>query len=155
MVTGVWLLVFLFIVVPLAELAVIIQVGQSLGVWPTIGLLLLVSVVGARMVKFQGLSTLFKAQTRMAKGEIPGEEMISGVAILFAGALMLTPGFITDAVGVVLLLPPLRAPVVKWAMKRWGSNFRMGGGLGGGLGGSTGSGGRFFDTNTTDEDPLN
>ncbi|MGY9071523.1 MAG: FxsA family protein [Acidimicrobiales bacterium] len=141
------LLVFLFILMPLAELAVIIQVGQSLGIVSTIGLLLLVSVVGAWMVKHQGLSVLFKAQTRMARGEVPGEELVSGLAILFAGALMLTPGFITDSVGMALLLPPFRAPVVRWAMKRWGHKFKFGG-----AGGPSTGFGEFYDTNTTDDD---
>ena len=112
-------LVLLFIVVPIAELAVIIQVGQSLGVLSTILLLIAVSIVGAWMVKFQGLLVLMKARERLARGEMPSDELISGLAILIAGALMLTPGFITDAVGIALLIPPIRAILVAFVRRRF------------------------------------
>lgn len=112
-------LVLLFIVVPIAELAVIIQVGQSVGVLATIGLLIAVSIVGAWMVRFQGWSVFRSAQARLARGEMPSDELIAGMAILFAGALMLTPGFITDALGLALLIPPIRKVLIAFVRRRY------------------------------------
>jgi len=112
-------LVLLFIVVPIAELFVIIQVGQSLGVLSTILLLIAVSVVGAWMVKFQGVLVLMRAREKLARGEMPNDELISGLAILIAGALMLTPGFLTDAVGIALMIPPIRAVLVAFVRRRF------------------------------------
>jgi len=103
-----WLL-FLFIVVPLAEIWVIGQVWGAIGGIETILLLLVVSVLGAMLVKQQGVSVLDRIQRRLESGSMPTDELIDGGLILFAGALMLTPGFITDTVGVLLLLPPSRA----------------------------------------------
>ena len=112
-------LVLLFIVMPLAELYVIIQVGQSVGVLWTILLLLTVSIVGAFLVKVEGLRVLFKVREGLMRGELPSDELLSGLAVLLAGALVLTPGFITDAVGLFLLLPPTRAIVVKLLKRRY------------------------------------
>ena len=103
------LLVVLFLVVPFVELFVIIQVGQAIGALPTIAVLVLISVVGAWLVKREGLGVLRRAQARMRSGEVPGSELTDGVLILFAGALLLTPGFLTDVLGILLLLPPVRA----------------------------------------------
>lgn len=103
-----WLL-FLFIVVPLAELWVIGQVWGAIGGIETILLLLVVSILGAMLVKQQGVSVLDRIQGRLSSGSMPTDELIDGGLILFAGALMLTPGFLTDTVGLLLLLPPSRA----------------------------------------------
>lgn len=104
-------LLVLFIVVPIIELAVIIQVGQALGVLPTIGLLLLVSFVGTWLVKREGMGVWRRFNQQVQAGHVPGKEIADGVMILLAGALLLSPGFVTDAVGVLLLLPPVRAAV--------------------------------------------
>lgn len=101
----------LFLVVPFVELFVILQVGREIGALNTIALLVLVSVVGAWLVKREGLSVVRRAQERVNKGAVPGRELVDGVLILFAGALLLTPGFVTDLVAVLLLLPPVRAGV--------------------------------------------
>ena len=102
------LLFVLFLVVPFVELFVILQVGRSIGALNTVAALVVISMVGAWLVKREGLSVLRRAQDRMSKGAVPARELVDGVLILFAGALLLTPGFITDAVGVLLLLPPVR-----------------------------------------------
>ena len=99
----------LFIVIPIIELVLIIQVGQALGAWNTIGLLIIDSLIGAWLVKHQGLGLLKRSRERLQKGEMPSDEIFSGIAILFAGALMLTPGFLTDAVGLIILIPPIRS----------------------------------------------
>lgn len=103
------LLFLAFLVVPFLELFIILRVGGALGVLNTIGLLIVVSAVGAWLVKREGLVVLRRAQGRIKSGGVPTKELIDGVLILFAGALLLTPGFLTDVVGVLLLLPPVRA----------------------------------------------
>jgi UPF0716 protein FxsA len=102
-------LVIVFIVVPLAELFVIIQVSHIFGVVTTLAILLLVSIGGAWLVKREGVGVMRRAQAKVNAGEVPGREITDGILILLAGALLLAPGFITDTLGVLLLLPPVRA----------------------------------------------
>ena len=104
-------LFLLFLVVPFAELFVLLQVGRAIGALNTIAVLLVVSAVGAWLVKREGLAVLHRARQRVNAGAVPGRELVDGVLILFAGALLLTPGFLTDIVGVLLLLPPVRGAV--------------------------------------------
>jgi UPF0716 protein FxsA len=115
-VVGVLALVFL--VVPLAELAVIIQVGQWLGVLDTLVLLVLISVVGAWLAKREGLGVLRRIRQQLDLGRVPGAELVDGFLVLFAGALLLTPGFLTDCLALLLLLPPVRA-AVRRVLRRW------------------------------------
>jgi UPF0716 protein FxsA len=103
------LLVILFIAVPFAELYVLIQVGHAIGVLDTLGLLLLVSIVGAWLAKREGISVIRRMQAALNAGRVPGTELVDGFLILLAAALMLTPGFLTDIVAIFLLLPPVRA----------------------------------------------
>ena len=103
------LLVLVFLVAPLIELAVIVQVAGEIGVLNTIGLLLAVSLVGAWLAKRQGLVTLRRIQASLARSEVPSRELADGALILLAGALMIAPGFVSDAVALVLLIPPSRA----------------------------------------------
>ena len=105
---------------PLLELFVIVQVAGGLGAGQTILLLLVVSVVGAWMVRRSGLGVLRQIRTRLAEGEIPGKELVDGLLILLAGAFMLTPGFLTDAVGLLMLFRPTRAVVRSMLMRRYG-----------------------------------
>ena len=93
-----FLLFVLFIVVPILELMLIIQVGQAVGAWNTVILLVVDSLVGAWLVKHQGLGLLRKSKDRLRNGEMPSDEIFSGVAVLFAGALMLTPGFLLSLI---------------------------------------------------------
>jgi len=111
-------LFLIFVVTPIVELAVIVQVAGSTGVMNTIGLLVLVSLVGAWLVRREGLGILRLAQAELAKGRMPGRELVDGLLVLLAGALMLTPGFVTDAVGLALLLPPVRAVLRLVATRR-------------------------------------
>ncbi|HEV2761153.1 MAG TPA: FxsA family protein [Acidimicrobiales bacterium] len=111
-------LVVLFLVVPLAELYVIIQVGQAFGALNTIALLVIVSAVGAWLVKREGMSVWRRFQRQVESGSVPGKEIADGVMILFAGALLMTPGFLTDLLGISLLLPPVRAVVRGAVMRR-------------------------------------
>jgi len=90
------------------EIVVIIGVGSLLGAWPTVGLLFLISIVGGILLKREGLAAWRRIQENLSEGIIPDKPVTEGVLILFGGALMLTPGFITDAVGLLLLFPPSR-----------------------------------------------
>jgi UPF0716 protein FxsA len=103
------LLFVLFLVVPIAELAVIIRVGQWLGVADTIALLIIMSMTGAWLAKREGLAVLRRIQHQLEMQRVPGAELLDAGLILLAGALLLTPGFLTDVVGILLILPPIRA----------------------------------------------
>jgi UPF0716 protein FxsA len=104
-------LVLLFIVVPIAELAVIIQVGQAIGVWWTIALLIADSILGSVLLRTQGRASWLRFNRAVQSGRIPAREVLDGTLVIFGGVLLLTPGFITDILGLVLLIPPTRAVV--------------------------------------------
>ena len=112
------LLVLLFIVVPIAELYVIIQVGQAIGPLPTIAILLLDSVIGSWLLRQQGRAAWQRFNAALRAGRPPARETADGALILFGGALLLTPGFLTDILGVVLLVPPTRAAVRRMLVRR-------------------------------------
>ena len=123
------LLIFLLLLaMPVLELAVIVQVAERVGVLETLALLVGISVAGAWLLKQQGLATWRSLQASMERGEVPTKQATDGVLILFGGALLLTPGFVTDLFGLVLLLPPTRALVKSsfrklfagWALRRAG-----------------------------------
>jgi UPF0716 protein FxsA len=105
------LLLLLFIVVPIVELYVILQVGQAIGVLPTVVLLIADSVLGSVLMRTQGRAAWRRFNTALAERRIPHREVIDGVLVIFGGALLLTPGFVTDVFGVALLLPPTRAVI--------------------------------------------
>ena len=101
-----WLLVFFL--TPIVEMYLLIEVGGKIGAWPTIGLVMLTAVIGVALLKRQGLETLTRGMQRAQTGEVPITEMAEGILLAVAGALLLTPGFITDAVGFTLLWPASR-----------------------------------------------
>ena len=113
------LLVVLLVLVPLVELAVLVQVASAIGVWNAIGLLLLISLVGAWIVKRQGMAIWKRAQLQITAGRVPTKEMADSVLLLLAGVLLLVPGYVTSAIGLLLLLPPVRALVRGVLVKRW------------------------------------
>jgi UPF0716 protein FxsA len=105
------LLVLLFIVVPIIELFVIIQVGEAIGVLPTIALLIADSILGSMLMRSQGRLAWARFNAALTEGRMPHREVADGALIIFGGALLLTPGFVTDVLGIILLLPPTRALV--------------------------------------------
>jgi UPF0716 protein FxsA len=105
------LLFVLFIIVPIAEIYVIIQVGQAIGALWTILLLIADSIIGARLLSWQGRRAWGRFQEAIAAGRVPHREVLDGVLIVIGGAFLLTPGFITDVFGLLLLIPPSRALV--------------------------------------------
>lgn len=111
------LLIVLFIVVPIAELYVIIKVGELIGVWPTLFLLLLDALLGSWLLRHQGRGAWRRFNEALRAGRFPGREVVDGALIIVGGTLLLTPGFITDVFGAVLLIPPTRA-IARGLLKR-------------------------------------
>lgn len=111
-------LLLLFLLVPLVEIYILIEVGQVIGALSTIGLCVLTAVVGAALLRVQGIRTLIRAQENLSRGEIPAIEMFEGVALAFGGALLLTPGFATDTVGFLCLIPWSRRALIRAALQR-------------------------------------
>jgi UPF0716 protein FxsA len=121
-------LFFLLLLVPIVELWIIVQVSGELGLWATLGLLVLISVAGAWLLKQQGRETWRRLRVTLSRGQMPTEEVADGALILLGGALLMTPGFLTDAFGILFLLPPSRA-LVKGAARRslgWWATRRLG-----------------------------
>lgn len=112
-----FILVFLFVVVPVVEISVLINVGKAIGGFNTIMFVIFTAVLGAYLVKQQGMKTISNLQQEMNAGRMPAMQMAEGVALLFAGAVLLTPGFITDALGFALLTPPIRRGIITWITK--------------------------------------
>lgn len=112
-------LFLLFILVPIAEITVLIKVGQTIGAWYTVGLVMLTAFIGVNVLRYQGFSTLRRAQERLAHQEVPGQEMIEGIVLAVGGALLLTPGFITDIMGFSCLIPPVRKGIVRKLIGRF------------------------------------
>ncbi len=129
------ILLLAFIFVPIIEIGLFIQVGGFLGLWPTIGLVLITAIVGASLVRSQGIQTLMSVQGRLEKGEVPAQQIFEGVMLAVAGVLLLTPGFMTDALGMVVLLPAPRAAIAKYLMSKMVVKTVQGGGFHGGFSG--------------------
>jgi UPF0716 protein FxsA len=111
------LLLLLFLIVPILELYVVIQVGQAIGVLPTIAILIADSVLGGLLMRTQGRAAWRRFNAAVSEGRVPAKEAIDGILVVFGGALLLTPGFLTDVLGVVLLLPVTR-PLVRRVLVR-------------------------------------
>jgi len=111
------LLIIIFIAVPIIEIFLLIKVGSIIGAIPTILMIIITAVIGAYLLKAQGISTINRVQSSLQKGEIPAIEMMEGLVLLICGALLLTPGFFTDALGFLALIPPIRTAFVVWALK--------------------------------------
>jgi len=109
---------FLFIVLPIAELTVLIQVGSEIGALSTVGLLFLTAFAGIWLLRHQGLATLLRANERLNSGELPAREVAEGFILAAGGMLLLVPGFITDVFGLLCLLPGIRQWFARQALKR-------------------------------------
>lgn len=111
------LLFVLFIIIPIIEISVLMQVGELLGMWPTIGIVILSAWIGAKYVRQQGVATLQSVQAKMAQGEMPSSEIVTGLMLLVAGVLLVTPGFVTDIFGLSLLVPSIRDAIATYVQK--------------------------------------
>lgn len=107
-----FLLLLLFFTIPLVEIIVLLQVGSAIGVLPTVAMVVLTAVLGAGLIRAQGIATLGRVRLELERGELPAVGIIEAAMLLVAGALLLTPGFVTDAIGFLILVPPLRRRVI-------------------------------------------
>lgn len=118
-------LVAAFIGIPILEIAVFIQAGELVGLWPTLATIVATAVVGAALVRHQGFSTLTRARQSLDAGRFPVEEVFDGLCLLVAGALLVTPGFVTDGMGFLLLTPAIRRVLRKWAGRHLAESGRV------------------------------
>ena len=102
---------FLFFIIPLVEMIILIEVGGMIGPLPTVGLVVLTATCGVWLLRLEGMATLTRVQEKLQRGEIPETELLEGIMLIIGGALLLTPGFATDIVGFVCLVPGLRRPL--------------------------------------------
>lgn len=140
---------FLFIGMPILEIFLLIKIGSSIGALMTIGIVILTAILGTFMLRMQGLATLNKARSRMSGGQVPAFEMMEGLALGVGGALLLTPGFVTDAIGFACLIPFTRRLLIK----RLSKNVSVGSVAGGFAGMSGGSGPDPFGTQPSGHKP--
>jgi len=112
-------LLMLFLLTPAVELGLLIQVDRLIGFWPTIGLIVATGIAGSFLARREGLNTWRQLNQRLGAGDLPGKELIDGVIILMAGALLVTPGVLTDVIGFLGLLPPTRALIRRLVMRRF------------------------------------
>jgi len=117
------ILFLLFLAVPAVEIYFLIKVGSAIGAISTIGLVVFTALLGAMLLRFQGWVTLQRARMSMAQGVLPATEMMEGVLLVLAGALLLTPGFVTDTIGFLLLIPPARRALVRGFISRSSVSF--------------------------------
>jgi UPF0716 protein FxsA len=143
------ILLLLFIAVPLIEITLFIQIGYRIGTLATISVIILTAILGAVLVRQQGFSTLQRLRETTERGELPAMEMLEAGCLLFAGALLLTPGFFTDAIGFLCLIPPLRQALIRRLLR---SLFRPPGGPGQGPRPGGGGGRRTIEGEYTRED---
>lgn len=108
-----------FTIIPLLELLVLIPLGQEIGVWPTIAIVVATAATGAWLGKMQGLGAWKRIQGELASGQLPGDSILDGLLILIACTLLITPGVLTDVVGIALLIPPARKPIKKYLKRRF------------------------------------
>ena len=111
-------LFLVFVVIPIVEIYVLLQVGGAIGVLPTVALVVFTAVLGAFLIRLQGFLTFIRFREKLAHGEMPAEEMLTGMALLVAGALLLTPGFVTDTMGFLLLVPAVRRYLLRRIIER-------------------------------------
>jgi len=112
------LLFLMFIAVPLIELALLIKIGEVIGILATVGLVIITAVIGVSLLRMQGVMALRKAQESLQAGRPPIDSVVEGVCLLVAGAFLLTPGLLTDSVGFLLLVPQVRSAIARWAFAK-------------------------------------
>lgn len=121
-----WLLVLAFICIPLAELYLLITVGSQIGALPTIAIVIITGLTGAWLARMEGLATMLRVQQSLNQGTVPAEELMDAFIILAAGLVLLTPGFLTDIAGILLLIPFTRNAFKRWLRRRFDAWARKG-----------------------------
>lgn len=137
------LLPFMLLLVPIVEIGVFIAIGDRIGIFYTLLMILATAILGSILLRIEGFRVLNQIRSEMAAGKIPTKELTSGVMILIAGVLLLTPGFVTDAIGFLLFLPPVRSAIRAFIVSR--VKFQTMGGTGNGAGGFQAGFGSFSD----------
>lgn len=115
----------IFVLVPIIEIFLFIEIGGRIGALNTVLLVLATAAIGAALLRKQGLSALQKVQQELQRGELPAISMLDAMLLFFAGALLLTPGFFTDTIGLLLMIPPLRKRIALWLLERSGLFVQM------------------------------
>ena len=137
----------IFFLVPLIEMVILIEVGALIGALPTVGLVILTAITGVWLLRLEGIATLQRVQDKLYRGETPETELLEGIMLIFGGALLLTPGFATDAAGFICLIPGLRRPLASRIIRSTGfTSIRM-------PGATPASGGQTIDGDFHQEDP--
>lgn len=113
-----WLFLILLLV-PIIEIALFIQVGGILGLWPTLLIVILTAIIGTVLLRSQGIATIKHLQYNLSQRQSPITTILNGILILISGVVLLTPGFFTDTVGFLLLIPPIRNLIIKWATHKF------------------------------------
>ena len=113
-----WKLFLAFTIIPVSEIYILIAIGGQIGILPSIGLVILTGIVGASLARSQGLQTLGRIRDSFQQGVVPGEELLNALLIAIAGIVLLTPGFLTDAAGLFLLIPATRTLCRDWLKRR-------------------------------------
>jgi UPF0716 protein FxsA len=134
------ILFLLFIVVPIIEIALLIQVSDVIGGFATIALVIVTAIIGAKCVKQQGLGAYTNVQQQMAQGQLPGEHIFTGLCVIIAGVLLMTPGIMTDVLGFLLLTPAVRRSLSKALLAQ--ASVKVQTGFGGGFGAGFGQSGQ-------------
>lgn len=122
------LLLLAFILIPLLEIGLFIEIGGAIGALPTIALVIITAVLGVALLRLQGLITLARIREKLSRDEIPAVDMVEGLMLLVAAVLLLTPGFFTDAVGFLCLVPALRRPLAIRLLHYLATHHRRNGG---------------------------
>ena len=119
-------ILILLLVGPIVELVLLFRIGAWIGFWPTVGLLVVTAILGSVLVKREGLSVWRRFQERLARGELPGDQIVDGMIVLASGVLLIAPGVITDVVGILGLIPWTRIPIRRFVMKRMATRVTSG-----------------------------
>jgi UPF0716 protein FxsA len=118
-------LLLVFLAVPLAEILLFIEIGSRIGTWLTLLIVVLTAVFGASLAHREGLKTWWRLQEKLSQGRMPDEELVDGALVLFAGALLLTPGSLTDTVGFLLLYTTTRQAIKRWLRRKFSQHWRI------------------------------
>jgi UPF0716 protein FxsA len=118
-------LLLAFTLVPLVEIVLFIEIGSRIGTWATLLIIAVTAVLGAALAHQEGLKAWWRMQNKLLSGQMPGEELLDGLLVLVAGVLLLTPGFFTDTLGFLLLVPPSRQLVKRWLRRRFSQRSRF------------------------------
>ena len=122
-----WAIALALLAIPLTEVALFIVVGGAIGLWPTVGLVVATAIAGTALIRLQGLAVLAQARDKMDRGEPPVGDMFHAMGLVIAGVLLLTPGFLTDTLGFILLVPPVRTAIGRFLWARFGAEGRRAG----------------------------